>query len=452
MITSCVLVVSLSSARAVVEQQPHRTYNEIFSNKRGTSKMPIKTTTELAGIWRSRGYGWLLEFDGGKPRVFDVTENLCLRQRRGSTELEDLGRTVTFSNNNRTLHLTSDDSNYSYTFDRIDTLPQHCLTEPDATPVAVFQAAVEIFSTHYPFFAERNVDWSRAVEEHRRKVHNDLSDKALFKVLKSLLSRIDDGHVTLRARVNGKKRRFYAGTSRSRTRSESQGTPSYWMRGIGEKLVDDELETGAGKAIRFGLIDDTIGVLSIRKMSGGGKRAVNNAMDRAMEMFEDAEAVIIDISMNGGGYDTFARRIARRFVEERTVGYYKYAGDGEGERPQPIYIEPGKGKRYTGPVYLITSHKTASAAEIFTLALRALPNVTHVGDATEGILSDMLEKQLPNGWRLSLSNEVYLDTRRNLWEGKGIKPQVFAEVRKRKKTNDKHKNAARQFVKRILSQ
>jgi len=419
-------------------------------NRRATA---VSMKTELNGIWRSRGYGWLLSFDGRKPRFYDVTENLCLKQRSIAADLDNLGRTVAFSNDSKTVHLTADDSNYAYTFDRIDALPRQCLQEPDATPIVVFDAVVEIFDTHYSFFTERHVDWSRLVDDHRKKIHNDLSDKKLFKIIKNLLSHINDGHVTLRARIKGTKRTFDAGRSKASGRQNNgDSAGSYWMRGIGEKLVDDDLETGAGKSIRFGLIDDQIGVLSIRAMSGGGRRAVENAMDRAMDLFDGADAVIIDVSMNGGGDDVFARRIANRFATERTIGYYKFAGDGEGERPQPIYIEPSPRKRFLGPVYLITSHKTASAAEIFTLALRALPNVTHVGDTTEGILSDMLEKRLPNGWRLSLSNEVYLDSRKTLWEGKGIQPDVFADVRKRKKASDKHKMAARRFMKNILSQ
>ena len=459
MALGAVLLVWLTSERATSTKPPvDSPLVEVGSILFTGDVMTTSVRTELSGVWRSRGYGWLLEFRKGKPRVYDVAESFCMEQRRGSTELNDLGRTAAFSNNGQTIHLTSDDSNYAYTFDKIDALPAQCLSKPADHPVAVFDALVEIFNTHYAFFSVRDVDWARVVEMHRNQVNNDLSDKELFKIIKSLLSNINDGHVTLTARINGTQRSFDAGRPRASDRlkrfkldRKASNKASYWMRGIGEKLVDDDVETGAGKAIRFGLIDEEIGVLSIRSMSGGGRKAIDNAMDRAMELFEDARAVIIDVSMNGGGDDAFARRIASRFVAERTLGYYKYAGDGEGERPQPIYIEPGKGKRYTGPIFLITSHKTASAAEIFTLALRALPNVTHVGDATEGILSDMLEKRLPNGWRLSLSNEVYLDVRKTLWEGKGIQPDIFADVRKRKKAKDKHKLAARQFVDRILS-
>ncbi len=91
--------------------------------------------------------------------------------------------------------------------------------------------------------------------------------------------------------------------------------------------------------------------------------------------------------------------------------------------PQPVFIEPRSSLSFAGPVYVLTSDVTVSAAEVLTLSLRALPNVTHVGSKTHGALSDVLEKKLPNGWRVTLSNEVYLDHEGVSWEGRGIPPE-----------------------------
>ena len=141
------------------------------------------------------------------------------------------------------------------------------------------------------------------------------------------------------------------------------------------------------------------------------------ALDRAMTLFEGVKAVIVDVSMNDGGHDTIARSIASRFVAEPTIAYSKYAGDSATEKPQPIYILPSGKHRFTGPVYLMTSHATLSAGEVFVLAMRSLPNVIQIGEATNGSFSDALSKPLPNGWMLSLSNEIYLDSTGAGWEG-----------------------------------
>jgi carboxyl-terminal processing protease len=60
--------------------------------------------------------------------------------------------------------------------------------------------------------------------------------------------------------------------------------------------------------------------------------------------------------------------------------------------------------------------------------MRALDNVRHVGEPTRGAFSNVLEKCLPNGWCLSLSNEIYTDHRGEVWEGRGIEPDVPISV------------------------
>jgi carboxyl-terminal processing protease len=152
------------------------------------------------------------------------------------------------------------------------------------------------------------------------------------------------------------------------------------------------------------------------------------------------------VSRNDGGLDSFARRIARRFAAEPTVAYSKYAGDYDGDRPQEIVLQPPERPRYLGPVYLITSHDTISAAEVFAMAMRALPNVVHLGETTDGSLSDELWKTLPNGWVLSLSNEIYLDSDGKAWEGKGIPPEFRLEMSDEDDATDEDRQSVRDVL------
>jgi carboxyl-terminal processing protease len=57
-----------------------------------------------------------------------------------------------------------------------------------------------------------------------------------------------------------------------------------------------------------------------------------------------------------------------------------------------------------------------------------LPNVTHVGTHTRGAFSDVLTRRLPNGWSLGISNEVYTDPQGQVWEGRGVEPDVTLRV------------------------
>jgi C-terminal processing protease CtpA/Prc len=54
--------------------------------------------------------------------------------------------------------------------------------------------------------------------------------------------------------------------------------------------------------------------------------------------------------------------------------------------------------------------------------------VRSIGTPTAGMLSDNLNKVLPNGWTYSLSNEIYTAADGEVYEGRGIAPQVTLDL------------------------
>jgi carboxyl-terminal processing protease len=96
---------------------------------------------------------------------------------------------------------------------------------------------------------------------------------------------------------------------------------------------------------------------------------------------------------------------------------------------EAIFVAPAGPRTYLGPTVVLTSDVTMSAAEVLTLSLTAFPHVLHMGQSTRGGFSDVLVKTLPNGWRLTLSNEIYLTPDGRPVEGVGLEPasplQVF---------------------------
>jgi C-terminal processing protease CtpA/Prc len=96
---------------------------------------------------------------------------------------------------------------------------------------------------------------------------------------------------------------------------------------------------------------------------------------------------------------------------------------GSGAR-QTICIEPRGKPRYKGRIFLLTSGLTASAAEIFVLALLQRPDLTRIGEHTLGEQSDVMERHLPNGWQLHLSNELYHASDDETYEDRGVPPHV----------------------------
>lgn len=401
------------------------------------------------GIWISRGYGWLWQIADGRVERYDVSGSFCIRSGRGSDFALRPDNRPELSGDGASLRIRMEDPEYFYIFDGIDDLPDRCRERPPASPEAVFDAFAEAFASHYAFFAERGVDWEQAVAAARSGLDAGMSDRALFELLAGLVSLFRDSHVGLEAEIDGREFEI-SGTDKPapvQTTSSSATAGAWSARAAVDSL--EKPRSRGGDTLVHGRLADDVGYLEIRAMSGMKPQALEAALDEAMTLFEDMSAVIVDVSRNGGGDDSFARRIARRFAAAPTLAYSKHPGDAVGAESQEIMLQPSDRPAFTGPVYLITSHRTASAAEVFVMSMRALPNVVHLGGTTEGSLSDILSRRLPNGWVINLSNEVYLDPEGILWEGRGVPPEVPLAISGSHRPTRKDREAVRDLVRHV---
>ena len=147
-------------------------------------------------------------------------------------------------------------------------------------------------------------------------------------------------------------------------------------------------------------------------------------MDTIISDLENTKAIVIDLRFNQGGKDEVGLEILGHFITQKTKIASKKARYLSGfTNEQSIYIEPRK-PFYSKNLYILTSHMTASAAEVATIGSLAIDNATRIGSLTEGILSDGLDKKLPIGWFYTLSNEIYTERKGNNYERIGIPPNI----------------------------
>jgi C-terminal processing protease CtpA/Prc len=147
---------------------------------------------------------------------------------------------------------------------------------------------------------------------------------------------------------------------------------------------------------------------------------VGKLMDVIMQDLEETKHIIIDVRFNGGGQDAVALEILRRFNNDRKQIAFKKARHNNGYTLKtPIYLEAAKNP-YIKPVYLLTSQQSASATDMLALSSMELKNLKRIGSHTNGAISDALQKTLPNGWKYSLSNEVYTDNNDVCYENIGV--------------------------------
>ncbi|MEM8972069.1 MAG: S41 family peptidase [Pseudomonadota bacterium] len=405
------------------------------------------------GVWRSRGYGWWWVIKDGRVTIYDAGAGYCSRRWQRWGLPRHAGSGMLMSANGRTIRLTLGDRTYFHTFDKVSSLPRACRDKSELGPRPNFEAMAAILSEHYAFFEQRGVDWSKHLQARRLRIHDHLTEHDLFWELAALIKPIDDSHVGLEGHVAGRQRQYDPPRKTRKLSSEARHrfrSIGYWTRDIGPELIGENIVSIGDGRIKYGLIGPDVAYLYVSSTGRSLRRALNGQMGEVRKHFRGARALIIDLSKNFGGSDYVGRRLASKFMKKRTLAYYKYAGDDPSAKPQPIYIEPSKKVLFDGPIYVVTSASTISAAEILVMSLRALPNVTHIGSATRGSLSDILTKRLPNGWILNLSNEVYLDHEKTAWEGLGIKPHIEFAVKRRMSNEAQDAAAARRVLDYVL--
>ena len=403
----------------------------------------LRKATALHGVWKSRGYGWVLQANDASSRLFDHSDAGCVPIPRGEISPEEMFRYADIRESSMVATDNTDSTNYR--FDRLEALPEECKTAASKKPKAVVEYFLVLMKEFYPFFKERSVDWEQRARAARATVRDEMTDDEVFAVLSETLEGLDDGHMTIQAKIADKERVFHSFRIRTfdalkaevtargepeKFEEAQQGWIKSFKQGVSGKILSGKVKSDAGPMV-WGRVggEGRIGYVQIFAVAGfsdsdlleddvAGAHRVTGLM---VDDLADTDALIVDVSINSGGYDDVSRAIAGHFASEKVLAYTKRPHT-DNMPPQPMYVVPAKGSRYLKPIILVTSDFTVSGGESLTMALRAQPQITHVGESTQGALSDMIPKLLPNGWKMTLSMEVYKDPQGKLWEGPGIPP------------------------------
>lgn len=405
-------------------------------------------TDLLQGAWVSDGYGIAAVIEGGRVETFALSDHTCISE--GTDRLIGLLKAfeIELAANNRAFLLRQKDTAQAIAFNRAAHLPAICSTPPANTPTANLDAFLDIYATHYAFFDLYGVDWDAQSAQARAQVTDATSEKDLFQIMVNAIAPLRDGHIGLKAKIDGKRHFFEPNPGALFNRIQSQARAAsksprdaevafrehFWYQHIAQTVLGGNGTMAGEEFVQYGFVAPKVGYISFLTMAAfsngeigdlvGDMAAVDDILDDALASFQRASVdnVVLDMSLNFGGYDDVALRIASRFAAEPTFAYSEYPYDADDPITLRRIVIPSARMTYTGSLTLVTSDMTVSAGEILTLALRALPQVTHVGEATRGAFSDVIEKTLPNGWIMELSNEVYTDKHGIIWEGRGVTP------------------------------
>ena len=300
--------------------------------------------------------------------------------------------------------------------------------EHSDTPTGNFEALWQMMDEHYCFFdykkEQYGLDWNAVYQKYRVRVDDHMNELQLFEVLCDMLQELRDGHVNL---------------------SSSMDFGRYWTfqeaypKNFSDTLLRSYLGTDyrIASSLRYKVLDDGIGYIycaSFENPIGEGN------LDDVLSHLILCRGLIIDIRNNGGGELTTAEKLAGRFVRERTlVGYMQHktgTGHSDFSDLQERWLEPSSNVRWHKPVCVLTNRSVYSAANQFAVIMRALPDVTIVGDHTGGGSGMPMTNVLPNGWSVRYSACPIYDCHKQHTEF-GIAPDVSVSLTEAMRQKDK---------------
>ncbi len=320
-----------------------------------------------------------------------------------------------------------------------------------AGPQADFERLWQQFDRNYALFELKKVDWQAVREKYEPRVTASTTREELADVFESMLEPLRDGHVSVLDLKNeeiifkGQSARdsfnllfknreadFWAVADQNLTASgfekpASIGPPA-GKRKLApiyfSKTTDGRL--GYVRLTRF--FFDKKGVTGSSRDTRKDEKTLRQTFAEIIRSFEKCEGLIVDLRPNGGGHSGL--ELASHFADADRTAVWKRTKKASGLGDfEPFFVK----KAEKGPVFLkktivLTSDKTASAAEDFALGLAVCPSVELFGQATRGTMSDIFSFDLKwSGWAVTLSNQQYFSTEKALLEDRGVRPdRVFA--------------------------
>ena len=470
-------------------------------NKPNSHIEPEPTFTKHLGIWSAPAYGEIIQYTESNGQflmnTYYVTSVSCLlAEENDLLSPQEISATIKINANESQLELIDTEQFLTpgIVYDRIDNLPQNCLSElyPLAhnegyafNPERDFQIFWNSLNEYYHDFTLSDTNWEEVYALAQVELPDVTTEEDLFDLFSAMYEPLEDGHNLIlhgdlsngvfELLSSGETENFYStshklnledkllleyiennGLQLPLTEAQQSDSASY-IEDNTDLITDivlsyadqDSIEVAADDSIAWFKTEGNIGYLIITSMSDYSDSPIdgqvdvavaNEVIDQVMQDLQDTRGLIIDIRTNGGGSDEISMIFASRFVNTLTHVYSKQARLGATRTPLvDVNISPAGNIQYQAPIVLLTSNTTASAAEVFGLSMRNLTNVTLMGESSAGEFSDILAHRVTSNIAFGFSNEYYLSPNNEWFERMGIPVDIevpFATQQQRDEERD----------------
>jgi len=165
--------------------------------------------------------------------------------------------------------------------------------------------------------------------------------------------------------------------------------------------------------------------------------------DQFREIFDRLDldsttGIILDVRFNPGGGTLNAYDVVSCFVDQPVAGsmwksrrdvpaYRSWGMEPEWEQSEPAVIQPREGRRYLGPLVVLTGPSTFSSAEDFLVPLRHSRRALLIGGTTAGSTGNPIYVDLPGGGKFRVVSKRDLFPDGTEFVGIGIAPDIVVQ-------------------------
>ena len=277
-----------------------------------------------------------------------------------------------------------------------------------------FESAWNHINSIYPLFDFKKIDWDSIHTKYKVRAEQSVGDE-FYAVLFDLVGELKDGHAKILT-LGGLSIRPY--TPPRRLRDEEA-----FKANVIRQYFNKPLRVVGNESIEYEFVADNVGYVRIATFGNALQGNVND-IDIVIDYFSEADGIIVDIRNNTGGGSAGFVPIIGRLIEsplETTSAFSRMGTNDAGT------ILPHGGQQYTGPIVILISGTTFSAAEVFVEIMRQLDYVTLVGDTTAGggVSSNGDPRHfLPSGKSISINYEAILRIDGEPLEWNGVPPDI----------------------------
>lgn len=289
---------------------------------------------------------------------------------------------------------------------------------PSSSPQGVFDQVWDFTDKKYSFFEYKNIDWKDIKTKYQPRIGEYMSDEELFNVCADMLGELKDGHVNLVSDFDyGRNWSWYLD----------------YPENYNASLIERNYFKAKQKFVGSFTVYDFGDVLYVYYGEFSAP-VTEEAMDYIIDKLKDKKGLIFDIRGNPGGSIGNVDAIAERFVsEDIEIGKSRIkSGPGrEDYRDETLTLKFNKKLKNNEktPIILLTNRNCYSAANFFTMYMKALPQVTVLGDKTGGGGGIPVVSDLSNGWKVRVSASQTLDKSSFNIEN-GVPPDVKLDLNK----------------------